>query len=85
MEASPLALVSEAMEALLEEEVTSICDQRYGRDADRAVHRWGATTSPVAFHGGKDSVRRPRLRGKEGGEIPLASFAELQRGDLLQA
>jgi transposase-like protein len=80
-----LAAGIEAMEALLEEEATSICGQRYGRDADRAVHRWGATTSPVGFHGGKVGVRRPRLRGKEGGEIPLASFAELQCGDLLQA
>ena len=80
-----LAAGIEAMEALLEEEAASICGQRYGRDVDRAVHRWGTTVSPVGFHGGKVGIRRPRLRGKEGGEVPLACFAELQRGDLLQA
>lgn len=80
-----LAAGLEAMETLLEEEATSICGRRHGRDAERTVYRWGATVSPVDFHGGKIGVRRPRLRGKEGGEVPLASFAELQRGDLLQA
>ena len=60
-----LAAGIEAMEALLEEEATSICGQRYGRDADRAIHRWGATMSPVGFHCGKVGIRRPRLRGKE--------------------
>ncbi len=80
-----LAAGIEAMEALLEEDATSVCGRRYGRDTERPVYRWGTTVSPVGFHGGKVGVRRPRLRGKEGGEIPLASFAELQSGDLLQA
>ena len=71
-----LAAGIEAMEALLEEEAMSICGRRHGRDAERAVYRWGATESPVGFHGGKVGVRRPRLRGKDGGEVPLASFAE---------
>ena len=72
------------MEALLEDEATSICGRRHGRDAERAVYRWGTAVSPVGFHGGKVGVRRPRLRGKDGGEVPLASFADLQQGDLLQ-
>ena len=80
-----LAAGIEAMESLLEEEATSICGRRHGRDAERAVYRWGTAVSPVGFHGGKVGVRRPRLRGKEGGEVPLASFADLQRADLLQA
>jgi len=80
-----LAAGIEAMEALLEEEAISICGHRYGRDAERAVYRWGAAVSPVGFHGGKVGVRRPRLRSKDGGEVPLASLAELKRGDLLQA
>jgi transposase-like protein len=80
-----LAAGIEAMESLLVEEATSICGRRHGRDAERAVYRWGTAVSPVGFHGGKVGVRRPRLRGKEGGEVPLASFADLQRGDLLQA
>jgi len=80
-----LAAGIEAMEALFEEEASSVCGRRHGRDAERAVYRWGTTESPVGFHGGKVGVRRPRLRGKEGGEIPLASFAELRNGDLLQA
>ena len=80
-----LAAGIEAMETLLEEEATSICGHRHGRDAERAVYRWGATVSPVGFHGGKVGVRRPRLRGKRGGEVALDGFAELKRGDLLQA
>ena len=45
-----LAAGIEAMEALLEEEAMSICGQRHGRDAERAVYRWGTAVSPVGFH-----------------------------------
>ena len=79
-----LAAGIEAMEALLEDEATSICGCRHRRDAERAVYRWGTAMSPVGFHDGKVGVRRPRLRGKDGGDVPLASFADLQQGDLLQ-
>jgi transposase-like protein len=74
----------EAMEALLQEEAVALCGERHGRAPDRQGHRWGMSKSPVGYHGGKVSIRRPRVRRQDGGEMPLASWRELRDGDLLQ-
>ena len=74
----------EAVEALLQEEAVALCGERHGRAPDRRGHRWGTSKSPVGFHGGKVSIRRPRVRRQDGGEMPLASWRELRDGDLLQ-
>lgn len=72
-----------SMEALLADEARSICGERHGRDAARSTYRWGTSTSPVGYHGGKVQVRRPRLRSKDGREVALDRWAELRDGDLL--
>ena len=48
---------------------------RHERTDGREGHRWGATSGPIGFHGGKARVRRPRVRGKAGKEVPLPSWA----------
>ena len=72
-----------ALEEMLEEDANALCGARYNRNHERQAHRWGATEGPVGFHGGKTKVRRPRVRGKQGKEIPLPSWRAAQEEDWL--
>ncbi len=61
-----LAAGIEAMEALLEDEATSICGRRHGRDAERAVYRRGTAVSPVGFSR-RRGRRSPAAAARQGG------------------
>src|SRR5271165_1843902 len=56
---------------------------RYGRDRGKAGHRWGKTKGKVAFHGGKIEMERPRVRGRDGGELALPSWEAANSEDWL--
>lgn len=74
----------EAFQDLLEEEAAELCGERHQRHDARRGRRWGTTTSPVAFHGGRVGVQRPRVRTPDGRqELELASFAAGQHEDWL--
>lgn len=74
----------EAFQDLLEEEAAELCGERHQRHDARRGRRWGTTTSPVAFHGGRVGVQRPRVRTPDGRqELELASFAASQHEDWL--
>jgi putative transposase len=66
----------EALQALLEDEASALCGERYQRHEDRHGRRWGRVRSQVASHGGRVGVDRPRVRSREGKqELGLPSWA----------
>ena len=74
----------EALQELLQEEAAALCGERHQRHAGRRGRRWGETRSPVAFHGGRVGVDRPRVRSREGEqELVLPSWAAAQDEDWL--
>src|SRR4051812_32482698 len=75
---------TEAFQDLLEEEAADLCGERHQRHEDRRGRRWGKARSPVAFHGGRIDIERPRVRTPDGQrELELPSLAAGQREDWL--
>src|SRR3954468_23454404 len=68
---------------MMEEDAARLCGPRYGRAEGKAGHRWGKTKGKVGFHGGKVEIERPRVRAREGGEVPLPSWETAMSEDLL--
>src|SRR4051812_17172412 len=74
----------EAFQDLLEDEAADLCGERHQRHEDRRGRRWGKARSPVAFHGGRVDIERPRVRTPDGQqELELPSLAAGQREDWL--
>ena len=59
---------------MMEAEAGELYGPRYGRAGERTGLRWGKTKGKVAFHGGKIEMERPRVRGRNGGELALRSW-----------
>jgi putative transposase len=72
-----------AMEQMLREDAQQLAGPRHGRGGARAGQRWGATKGKIGFHGGKVVVRRPRVRGYDGHEVPLPTWRAAQAEDWL--
>jgi len=68
---------------MMEEDAAQLCGPRYGRAEGKAGHRWGKTKGKVGFHGGKVGIERPRVRARDGGEVPLPSWETAMSEDLL--
>ena len=68
---------------MMEEDAARLCGPRYGRAEGKAGHRWGKTKGKVGFHGGKVEIERPRVRARDGGEVPLPSWETAMSEDLL--
>ena len=68
---------------MMEEDAARLCGPRHGRSKDRAGHRWGRAKGKIGFHGGKVDVERPRVRTRDGGELPLPSWTAAVDEDLL--
>src|SRR5512147_706962 len=68
---------------MMEEDAARLCGPRYGRAEGKAGHRWGKTKGKVGFHGGKIGIERPRVRARDGGEVPLPSWETVMSEDLL--
>lgn len=67
-----------AVLSLFEQEVTELCGPSHGRGTDRETYRAGGVESTVHVEGGKERLRRPRVRretatGSE--EVTLKSWA----------
>src|SRR3954452_7616704 len=74
----------EAFQDLLEDEAADLCGERHQRHEDRRGRRWGKARSPVAFHGGRIDIERPRVRTPDGQqELELPSLGAGQREDWL--
>jgi len=67
---------------MMEADATRLCGVRYGRDG-KDGHRWGRTKGKLGFHGGKVALERPRVRARDGGELPLPSWEAAMAEDWL--
>ena len=68
---------------MMEAEARELCGPRYGRSGGKSGHRWGKTKGKVAFHGGNIEMERPRVRGRNGGELALPSWEAANGEDWL--
>lgn len=68
---------------LIEEEITSLCGERYRNIVGRTCYRWGTTESAVVMGGKKIMVKRSRARDRNKREVQLETIAALQDTELL--
>lgn len=68
---------------MMDEDAARLCGPRHRRGGGREGHRWGRTKGKIGFHGGRIDVERPRVRGRDGGEMTLPSWAAALEDDLL--
>lgn len=78
-----LAAGLEALGEMMEADAAAVCGPRHGRGGGRRAQRWGRTTGPIGFHGGKVLVARPRVRGRGGHEVALPSWERAMEEDWL--
>jgi transposase-like protein len=67
---------------LLEEDVQSLCGDRFARKTPAHCHRAGSEQGYVYVRGGKVPIRKPRVR-KGGKEVLLPSYESMKGQDLL--
>jgi putative transposase len=58
----------------MSEEVEALCGPRYRPDSQSPCHRAGSETGVAYFDGGKEEIRRPRVRHETAGEVRLATY-----------
>lgn len=73
----------EALAQMLEEERAALCGPRYAHDAERGCSRGGFAPSELVMGGRRVSVPRPRVRDREGREVPLSSWQTFRDRDPL--
>jgi transposase-like protein len=56
------------------EEVEALCGPRYHPDHQSPCHRAGSETGNAYLDGGKEEIRRPRVRHDSEGEVRLATY-----------
>lgn len=66
--------VREAFWKMMAEEVESLCGPRYHPDPESDYHRAGSEAGSVYLDGGKEAIRRPRVRHQSEGEVPLRTY-----------
>jgi transposase-like protein len=71
------------LSAMLEEDRTKLCGARYVHDPDRRASRAGHTEGQLGMGGRRVRVRRPRVRGADGGEVPLETWERFAGSDPL--
>ncbi len=69
-----------AVDCLLRDEVEQVAGERYGRQPERQAFRWGHDNGYVVLCGQKVPLERPRVRSKDGQEIPLERYKLFQGG-----
>lgn len=69
--------------AMLEEDRTRLCGRRYEHDQDRRASRGGHAEAELPFGGRRVRVRRPRVRGSDGREVPLPTWQQFADADPL--
>ena len=78
-----LAAGIETLGAMMEADAEAACGSRHSRSEDRRGHRWGRTAGKIGFYAGKVAIERPRVRGLDGKELPLASWQQAVDEDWL--
>jgi hypothetical protein len=72
-----------ALSQMMEQDAAELCGPHYGHGDGKPGHCWGKTRGKVGFHGGKIALGHPRVRSRDGREMPLPSWEAAQSGDLL--
>ena len=72
------------MKTLIEEEVESHAGPRYRHTPQRQACRWGSEEGSVVFAGRRVPLTRPRLRSRDGREIPLERYECFRADSRLQ-
>ena len=65
----------QALGELLEEERAALCGPRYQHDRQRTSSRAGYAPGELVMGGRRVAVPRPRVRDRDGREVPLASWS----------
>jgi putative transposase len=65
----------QALAELLEEERAALCGPRYRHDPERTKSRAGYAPGELVMGGRRVSVPRPRVRDRDGREVPLSSWS----------
>src|SRR3954467_13127224 len=68
---------------MMTEDAERLCGPRHGRSGLRTGHRWGRTKGKIGFHGGTVPIERPRVRTRDGPELPLPSWEAARAEDWL--
>ena len=70
------------LDAMLEEDRTTLCGPRYAHQPERAASRAGTVPSELVLGGRTVTIPRPRVRAA-GREVPLPTFQTLAQEDPL--
>lgn len=74
----------QAIATMLEQERTDLCGPLYAHAKDREATRGGSAKSRLTMGGRTVEVRRPRVVGIDGQEIPLSTWEQLKANDPLE-
>lgn len=72
-----------ALSRMMDQDAAELCGPHYSHRDGKPGHRWGKTQGKIGFHGGTVVLDRPRVRGRDGREMPLPSWEAAQSEDLL--
>jgi transposase-like protein len=72
------------LQGILEDEVTRRVGPPHRPDPASPALRWGRQPGYVVFGGQKVSLRRPRVRTRDGEEVELESYGKLQQDGRMQ-
>jgi transposase-like protein len=72
------------LHGILEEEVRQRVGPPHRPDPDAGAVRWGRQPGYVVFGGQKVALERPRVRTREGKELELESYGQLQQDGRMQ-
>ncbi len=75
----------EVLTRLLEEDREELCGPRKKKQTDRSAYRYGYDQGQLVLGGRKVSVPKPRVRGVEGGEVPLPTWQQMAEEDPLDS
>jgi transposase-like protein len=73
----------EVLRQMLAVDVTALAGAKGRHNPDRSAYRHGTETTRVVMGGQKVSVKRPRVRSKEGSELQLPTLSVFQNEDPL--
>jgi putative transposase len=73
------------MHELMSEEVEEVCGPKGKHDPERVAYRHGGDDGEVTLGSRRVGVRRPRMRAKDGGEVPVETYEHFASRDVLSA
>jgi putative transposase len=69
--------------AMMDEDVTALCGPKGRHDPQRTAVRHGSEAGSVTLGGRRVPVRRPRVRGTNGGELAVATYEQFSSTEIL--